>query len=598
MALTNGRLTMRDSVTSSTYSPKSFSPTSGIPQSVTSSTLDNASLDELDRIMDTLSTLSRGASKSKAANRDEKKYPLPSPPQSEETALRIYPGMSQTSTSFTNNIQTPTYPPPVSISMPPPTTSPPQTPMQHQRNFTSNPKIMTLAALPARQTTIYSTTRSDARNPATIPRLPANPYENTSLLHGSHVNVRPSRLGSNDHTNPFPLVPDSPYVNKHPSMSDESGQHFFGHIPEPTIRESPMESQHTTQRPQNPVPSSMNRNDHHNMRPQGEFISLHRPNHDNQESHTLPAYNEKRSYLKNLEEGTLPRPRIDSVKQLNSQNVTPTTNRKHKQKPSMTDDVGDALNRLSLKRPSKRNRTGKSGGYNSSKPSSRHSTTSFNSFDLGRGYTSVSTAPASTHGLIQHEVLPHGRKKRMPSPLASPKSEDSSNEDENCCVKYGRFLYSHVLELLILVAFCAGLPAGIVIQATQFHQTELFQKYYTFWGSTMLPRVLSTITPLLVISSMLSGVGNLTIKVLRRFSLLIILYFTATTVAAIGIAIMFSFVLNPGSHLPSSGNLTNGTKISGGVILAIGDKGENLDVYRTQLVQDTKVTDEILRFIQ
>lgn len=597
MALTNGGVMMRDSVTSSTYSPQSFSTTSGIPQSVTSSTLDNASLDELDRIMDTLSTLSRGASKSSAASRDQKKYLFPSPTESEETVGRTYPGLNHTSTSFTSNIQTPTYPPPVSISMPPPTTSPPQTPMQHQRNFTANPKIMTLAALPAHQMALYSTTRSDARNPATIPRLPANPYENTSLLHGSHVNVRPSRLNSTDRTNPFPLVPDSPYVNKYPSVGDESGQHFFGHIPEPTIRESPIETQRAEPQPHN-VASSMKRNDHHNMRPQGDFTSFHRPNHDNQDAHTLPAYNEKRSYLKNLEEGTLPRPRIDSVKQLNSHNVTPTTNRKHKQKPSVTEDVGEALNRLSLKRSLKR-RTAKSGVYNSSKPSSRHSTTSYNSFDLGRGYASVSTAPASTRGLIHHEVLPHGRKMRMPSPLANPKSPGSSDEDDDCCVKYGRFLYAHVMELLILVAFCAALPAGILIQATQFHKTELFQKYYVFWGSVMLPRVLSTITPLIVISSMLSGVGNLTIKVLRRLSVLLILYFTATTVAAIGIAIMFSFVLNPGLHSPYPGNFTNGTnKLSGGVILAIADKGENLDIYRTQRDQGIVVTDEIMHFIR
>ncbi|XP_039266469.2 uncharacterized protein LOC120341931 isoform X1 [Styela clava] len=581
MAIPNGRVPMENARSPTTLSPNRYSPAKGIPQSATSSTLRDTSLDELDRIMDTLSTLSRGASLAGGGN-GPKGFNGPSPLSSDQMSYPTTGTGSESTTPFSATSPVQGFPVTSPMTLPPPMTSPPQTPVAPSpRHYSSNPKIMTMSAMPSHQFQGFEGL-NEARNPATVPRLPSNPYENTSILHGSHM-MRPSNHSTSDFASfPQSSIPDS-YINSNYN-TENNGQFFFGPLPV-----SPQQNNHGRYPPTGPKPASMiphsssdpdysqnkNRNNREDYAPvNSNAQSGSRPKQNrrqNQESMTLPVYNEKRSYLKNLEQGTLPRPRIESARIESSRPTTPQLSRKlHKPKPSLGEEAANSLNRLSMRRHSSkglRRPAGKFGLRNLSKTSSRHSTTSFNSFDLGRGYASVSTAPASTHGLIHHEILPNGRSKGdvlFPLPVESTNS-GTDVEDQNCCMKCGTFLYSHMLELFVIVAFLAGIPIGIILQATKFHTTSAFAKYYSFWGSTMLPAVLSTITPMIIISSMLTGMSNLTPSILRKLTALSAIFYIISTLVAVLIGLGFSILIKPGQIAMPRTNSTNNNSLIGDI---------------------------------
>lgn len=548
--------------TSPTSSSK-LSSIRGITQSGTSSTLDDASLNELDRIMDTLSTLSRETSLVRTNMTPfSVRPPNRGTPSYHESKISIPPVSSQPMSSNHSYLTSPI----TRTSLPPPMTSPPSTPALHPpRHFlVAQPKIMTLSTTSPHEPFNRRYSIEECMNPATIPRI-ANPYENTSILHGSHFS-RPPNVPSIGYSTAFvnPITTsdsNSTVVNE---VDSSSNRYFFGPLPISPQRSAIMNAneQNLTNTLPASVPNSGNEAmnnfpvDDYRPNTNNEETSLIDKLHStsnraasNQEASALPAYNTNRSYLKNLEEGTLPRPRIDSARPDSTQN---SNNASRTNRGQQQDDAVDGFGRLSFRRShGKQKRTVDMLNLrNLSKTSSRHSSNSYNSYNMGRGFNSVSTAPASTRGLIQHEVYPDRRRGTHLSQSTSPQTSSTpSKGDKNCWYRNGKFLYCYTLEIFILVAFFAGLPLGIVLQATGFHSTEHFEKYYTFWGSGMLPKVLSTITPLLVISSMLSGMANLSIAAIKKLTLIVILFYFMSVTVATAIAVAMCVIMKPGSSL-------------------------------------------------
>lgn len=105
----------------------------------------------------------------------------------------------------------------------------------------------------------------------------------------------------------------------------------------------------------------------------------------------------------------------------------------------------------------------------------------------------------------------------------------------------------HALTIASIVGVCLGMGLGALIRFTEGHWAERDIIYMSYIGEIYIGMLKALILPL-VISSLISAVGNLDLSLSGRIGSQAVLYYFCTTVLALVLGIILVTTIQPGSR--------------------------------------------------
>lgn len=105
----------------------------------------------------------------------------------------------------------------------------------------------------------------------------------------------------------------------------------------------------------------------------------------------------------------------------------------------------------------------------------------------------------------------------------------------------------HALTVCTIIGVCLGLALGILIRLTEdrWHERDII--YMSYIGEIYIGMLKALILPL-VISSLISAVGNLDLSLSGTIGSRAVVYYTLTTVLAIILGVILVVTIQPGSR--------------------------------------------------
>lgn len=138
----------------------------------------------------------------------------------------------------------------------------------------------------------------------------------------------------------------------------------------------------------------------------------------------------------------------------------------------------------------------------------------------------------------------------MKSP--TPKNRKTTNRQE----RLRKLAQENILPLTTFAAVLGAIILGIIVRASTEKWTARQLVYLEFPGEMFL-RALKCLTIPLIVSSLVSAVGNLDMKLSGQIGKRALAYYASTTVIAISLGIFLVLTLHPGS------STTGGSKEDG-----------------------------------